>query len=103
MVRKDLRKEQVSLLRFEKQIAASAAALAALQTSAQAAEMKLDGAALEAYADLQSAMLNLADVTTRVHESLNAKAEELGCATFQAWGVPKDPPKSVVSSILGLG
>ncbi|MEL6212028.1 MAG: hypothetical protein AAFY22_06825 [Pseudomonadota bacterium] len=101
---KDLRKEQVALLRFEKQIAGLAAALAAGSATAQAAQEKIGGdAAMQAYADLQASLIDLAETAGKAHEILNAHAEAVGATVLQANGVPKRPPVEVVQSILGLG
>ena len=103
-MKKDVRKEQVTLLRFEKKIAGLAAALAAGSATASSAGQKLGGtAASDAYADIEASLLHLADVTTKAHEALNAEAMALGYKTLQVSGVPKDPPAEVVRSILGIG
>jgi len=103
-MKKDVRSEQATLLRFEKQIAGLAAALAAGSATANAAGQKLGGtAASEAYTDIQASLLQLADVTTKAHETLNSEALALGFKTLQVNGVPKDPPAEVVRSILGIG
>jgi len=105
-MKKDIRKEQLVLLRFEKQIAGLAAILAVGATAAKAADGKLhasEGAA--AYADIQAALMNLAEVTGNAHEVLNAKALEMGAQMFQTTGggLPKGDPPAVVASILGIG
>jgi hypothetical protein len=102
----DIRKEQAFLLRFEKQIAGLAATLAtAGATAATAADQKLaEPAASAGFADLQNALMHLAQVTADVHASLNAKALEAGLTLLQAsGGTPKEDPPRVVASILGLG
>lgn len=102
---KDIRKEQVFLLRLEKQIAGLAATLAVGASVAKAADAKLGAAeASESFANLQAAMMNLAEVVTHTHAALNAKAAEAGARILEAsGGVPKDPPSQVVASILGIG
>ncbi len=102
----DLRKEQLVLLRFEKQIAGLAAVLAGGAALAKGVDGKLratEGA--EAYAEIQAALINLADVTGQAHEALNAKALEAGATIFKAagGGLPKFEPSEAVRSILGLG
>lgn len=103
----DLRKEQVTLLRIEKQIAGLAAVLAA---SGAAAAKGVDGKlhALEgaqAYAQIEAALVNLADVTTKAHEALNVRALETGAMLLEAsgGGRPKLGTGEVVRSILGIG
>ena len=102
----DLRKEQLVLLRFEKQIAGLAAVLAAGAVAARGVDGKLHASqGAEAYADIQAALVNLADVTGKAHEVLNAKALEAGATLFKAagGGLPKIEPNEAVRSILGLG
>ncbi len=103
---KDLRKEQLALLRFEKQIAGLAVVLASGAAVAKGLDGKLHASyGAEAYADIQSALVNLADVTGKAHEALNAKAMEAGATLLQAagGGLPKFEPSEAVRSILGLG
>ncbi|MEM8935466.1 MAG: hypothetical protein AAGC77_03570 [Pseudomonadota bacterium] len=102
----DLRREQVTLLRFEKQIAGLAAALAACGTAAKAADGKLHASqGAESFSEMQAALLQLAEVTDKAHEAMNAKAIEASATIFEAagGGLPKIPPSKVVASILGLG
>lgn len=103
---KDLRKEQLLLLRFEKQIAGLAATLALGATAAKAADGKLHASeAQAAYTDIQAALVNLAEVTGKAHDVLNAMAVDYGFKVLQAagGGLPKRDPPTVVSSILGIG
>ncbi|MHA7871453.1 MAG: hypothetical protein ACX939_03795 [Hyphococcus sp.] len=102
---KDIRKEQLVLLRFEKQIAGLAATLAVGATAAKAADGKLHADVSEkALAEMQTALLHLADVTSRAHDAMNAKALEVGARVHQATGgLPKGDPHKVVASLLGIG
>ncbi|GJL96082.1 MAG: hypothetical protein DHS20C05_24870 [Hyphococcus sp.] len=106
-MKKDLRKEQLVLLRIEKQIAGLAATLAVGAAAAKAADGKLHATqAQTAHADMQAALVNLAEVTGQAHEALNAQATELGFKVLQAvggGGLPKKDPPAVVASILGIG
>lgn len=104
-MRKDVRNEQLALLRFEKQIAGLAGVLAAGAATQASASDKLGGdAASDAYASIQAALVNLAEVTTKAHEALNAQADAIGAKTLNiTGGVPKQPPADVVRLILGLG
>lgn len=100
-MKKDLRKEQVALLRFEKQIAGLAATLAAGAVVAKSVDGKLHASeAQQAYADMQQALMHLAEVTGAAHEVINERAAEAGLRVFEA-GIPKQPPQ-VIASILGL-
>ncbi|MBT8471681.1 MAG: hypothetical protein HKN14_06375 [Marinicaulis sp.] len=102
---KDLRKEQLTLLRFEKQIAGLAATLAAGVAVAKTADGKLHATeAQTALADVQTALINLAEVTGKAHDALNVKVIEAGAKVYEAsGGVPKGDPPKVVASILGIG
>ena len=102
---KDVRKEQLALLRIEKKIVGLAAVLATGATAAKAADGKIHATdATAAYAEVETALLNLADVTSRAHEALSAKASEAGLTMLQAaGGVPKRSVSSTVASILGIG
>ncbi|NWG70229.1 MAG: hypothetical protein HXY23_01275 [Parvularculaceae bacterium] len=102
--RKDIRKEQVVLLRFEKELARLAAFVAAGSATAASAATIIDGeAAAGAYDRVKDALVHLAEVTTDVHAALNAQAIEAGARILQAGGTPKEPPAEVVRSLLGLG
>ncbi len=102
---KDIRKEQMVLLRFEKQIAGLAATLAIGATAAKAADGKLHATISgEAYAEIEAAVVHLAAVTGQAHEAMNMKAIEVGAIVHQATGgIPKSDPPSVVASLLGIG
>lgn len=102
---KDVRKEQVALLRFEKQLAGLAATLAAGAGVAKAADGKLNATeGVEAYAEMQAALVHLAEVTGKAHDAMNAKAIEVGATILNAGGgTPKKPPAEVIASILGIG
>lgn len=101
----DVRKEQLVLLRFEKQLAALAAVWAAGATAAEAADGKLatsDAAA--AFASVQSAILHLAEVTGAAHAALNLAAIEAGAQFLEvSGGTPKREPPQVIASIFGIG
>ncbi|MGE0409169.1 MAG: hypothetical protein AB7P23_07895 [Amphiplicatus sp.] len=101
----DLRREQLVLLRFEKQLAALAATCAAGVCAAQAADGKLESAeAIEAVANIQNAIMHLAEVTGAAHSALNAKAVEMGARLLEVTGgIPKGEPPRVVASLFGIG
>ncbi len=104
MAKKDIRKEQLALLRFEKQIAGLATVLAAGAASSASASEKLGSdVANQAFADIQASLINLADVTADAHEKLNAEAVELGFRVAQVFGTPKPERGGAIRSILGIG
>lgn len=103
---KDVRKEQLVLLRFEKQIAGLAATLAAGAALAKSVDSKLEAdAASQSLAEVQDALMQLAQATGKAHDALNASAIEAGARMLNVTGggLPKTEPPAVVSSILGLG
>lgn len=102
---KDIRKEQLFLLRLEKQIAGLAATLAVGAGVAEAADAKLGASeASQSFGELQSALVNLAEVATHTHAALNEKAADAGARILEAsGGIPKETTAKVVASILGLG
>ena len=102
----DLRKEQLALLRFEKQITGLAATLAAGAAIAKGVDGKLHASiGAEAYGDIQAALVNLASVTSEAHVALNAKAMAAGANLLEAagGGLPKPEIKEGVKLLLGLG
>lgn len=101
---KDVRKEQVQLLKFEKKLAGLAAFIAAGSATAASAADKVNAeATMKAYSDISNALLLLADVTTKAHAALEASVVEAGVRALQANGAPKNPPSEVVRSLLGIG
>ncbi len=103
---KDLRKEQLALLRFEKQITGLAATLAAGAVIAKGVDGKFHATqGAEAYAQIQSALVNLAAVTGQAHDALGLKAMEVGAHLLEAagGGRPKHDVDESVKLILGIG
>lgn len=103
---KDVRKEQLVLLRFEKELAGLAAFVAAAGAStAASAATKIDAeASAGAFDQIRQALVHLADVTASVHAQLEATVAAAGVKALEVTGgTPKDPPSEVVRSILGIG
>ena len=103
---KDVRKEQIELLKFEKKLAGLAAFLAAGSATAASAADKLNAdATMKAYDDIRQALVHLADVTTEAHAALEASVAEIGVRALQlgGGGVPKESTAEGVRSILGIG
>lgn len=99
----DLRKQQLFLLRFEKQLIALGATVAAGATAAKAADETLGGEAQAALTSVQTALMQLAQVTSDAHTALNAKAIETGADILKAaGGFPKVEPTAVIASLLGV-
>ncbi len=103
MSKKDLRREQVKLLRFEKEMIASTATLATFLTAATAhAEEAGDAESLAMLEKLQNAQIALAQTASQVHDFLGARALEAGGLLIDG-GRPKDLPSEAVLSLLGIG
>ena len=101
MSKKDIRKEQIALLRFENQLVAMAETLAAGSIVAEETDAKTGTAAgSAAYAEMKAALQNLANVTSNVHDSLMEKAltSDLRFVKFgEETSLKRDPIKGRVS------
>ncbi len=102
---KDVRKEQLVLLKFERKLAGLAAFVAAGSASAASASEKISpDAAFGAYQEIASALAHLAEVTAAAHQTLEATAAAAGARALEAsGGVPKVNVAEAVRSALGLG
>lgn len=103
---KDVRTEQLALLKFEQKLAALAAFVAASSATAASAADKINGeATLKAYQDIRQALVHLADVTTEAHAAMQATIADSGVRVLEATGggAPKTPPSEVVRLLLGIG
>jgi xanthine dehydrogenase molybdopterin-binding subunit B len=102
---KDVRKEQLELIKFERKLAGLAAFVAAGSATAASAADKINAeATAKAYYDIRIALVNLADVTTQAHQALQENVLELGARALQVGGgMPKATSSEVVRSILGIG
>lgn len=130
MKNKDLRSEQIALLRFEKSLIAAAkdkaegkglnkapvlAGLAAVTAAAASVADKMgDATALQVAAEIERASLasseanawltDLAVVVSKGHNVIETLAEKGAFVIFQAsGGTPKEPPAEVVASLLMNG
>lgn len=100
----DLRKEQLMLWRFEKQLLALAGTVAAGAATVNAVDGKLGGEAIAGLEKVQGALLQLAHATSEAHAALNVRALEAGHTLWQvSGGFPKSDPVKAVASILGIG
>ena len=130
MSKKDLRREQIALLKFEKSLIAAAkeksegkaldkapvlAGLAAVTAAAASVADKLGDATPLQYANaVERAALsandgdvwlaNLAEAVTTGHNVIETLAQKGAFIIFQAGGgTPKEPPAEVVASLLTNG
>ncbi|MEM8935740.1 MAG: hypothetical protein AAGC77_04975 [Pseudomonadota bacterium] len=103
---KDLKKEQVDLLKFEKQLLGLGAGLSALTAGAAAsASDKVGDVAVTHTQNVQQAYLNLVETVQAAHDAIETSAAEAGFRLLQARGTPKEVPPvaEVAKSILGIG
>lgn len=101
---KDVRKEQLVLLKFEKKLTGLAAFWGASSATAAVAAEKIDaGATAGAYENVRAALVHLAEVTAEAHATLEATAAEAGARALEAQGIPKVSIAEMVRSALGLG
>lgn len=99
----DLRKEQLMLWKFEKQLIALAGTIAAGAATVKAVDGKVGGAAATGLEKIQDALLQLAQATSEAHAALNVRAVEAGHTLWQAsGGIPKSDPVKAITSILGI-
>ncbi len=129
MRNKDLRSEQIALLRFEKSLKEAAkekasgkpldkapvlAGLAAVTAAGASAAAKLgDASALQYAAEIERAalapndgnawLMNLAEVVSKSHNAIEALAEKGAFVFLQAGGTPKENPPEVIAYLLLSG
>lgn len=101
MAGKDLRKEQVELLRLEKDIRKIATKFAALTSAGAVTSLGLAHAEVDS---VKTAIVDLAENTAKLHQQAEQVAVEQGMRLMEANGNPKDPHAVVemFKSILGL-
>lgn len=105
-MKKSLEKEQVDLLKFEKQLLGLGAGLATLTgVSAANAEEAVGGMVGEHADTIQQAYLNLVETVQAAHSAIEASAVQAGFELLQARGQPKSEPPvlEAAKSLLGLG
>lgn len=127
MKNKDLRSEQIALLRFEKSLTKAAeakasgkpldkapliAGVAAVTAAAASVADKMGDASLMQYAaEVESAayaandgnawLMNLAEAVSKGHNAIEALAQKGAFVILQAGGgTPKEDPPSVIASLL---
>ncbi len=104
-MKKSLKKEQVELLRFEKQLLGLGAGLAALTAGAGANAQKVVGEiAGDQAANIQQAYLNLVQTVQAAHTAIEASAAAAGAQFMQANGTPKNTALvEMAKSAIGIG
>lgn len=99
---KSLKKEQIELLRFEKQLLALGSGLAALSAGAGAQAANVVGDfATEHVAEMQAAYLKLVETVQAAHDAVEASAVGASVELLQARGQPK-VGASVLEAALSL-
>lgn len=100
MSKQDVRKEQVALLRFEKQLVEMAKTLRDGASIANSTDEKLGTTeASAAYEEMKAALVRLADVTSTAHENLRTQAVS-SKGRFIDFNIPKSVPRQQVLSVL---
>ena len=103
---KSLKKEQVELLKFEKQLLGLGAGLGALTAGHGAAAQSAVGEISAEQAEkVQHDYLNLVETVQSAHNAIEASAFKAGVTLLRADGAPKQEPPlvEVAKSLLGLG
>lgn len=101
-MKKSLKKEQVALLRFEKELLALGAGLAVLSQGAGANAAEVVGEVSTTHATkLQEAYLNLVAAVQVAHDAIESSAIGAGVQLLQARGQPKEDPP-VLEAALSL-
>ena len=102
---KDVRKEQLVLLKFEKKLAGLAAFVAAGSVTAASASTKVNSdATTKGFEDIRAALVHLAEVTTQAHAAMQESVAAVGARALEAGGgMPKVSAVETVRSILGIG
>ncbi|HNS86110.1 MAG TPA: hypothetical protein PKH09_04335 [Parvularculaceae bacterium] len=100
---KTLKKEQVELLRFEKQLLALGSGLVALSAGAGAGAANVVGDfANEHVAEMQAAYLKLVETVQAAHDAVEASAVSAGVDLLQARGQPKASVLETALSLFGM-
>jgi hypothetical protein len=102
-MRKSLKKEQVDLLRFERQLLALGTGLAALTAGAGAQAAAVVGDfANEHSAEMETAYLKLVETVQAAHDAIEASAAGAGVELLQARGQPKVSVLEAALSLFGM-
>lgn len=100
---KTLKKEQAELLRFERELLALGAGLAALTGGAAANAREVVGdSAAEHAVSLQEAYLNLVEKVQAAHDAMEQGAVVVGARILEARGDPKVSVLEAAKSVLGM-
>ncbi len=98
---KSLKKEQVALLRFEKELLALGTGLATLSAGAGAQAAEIVSDVPGHVTKLQSAYLDLVQAVQAAHDAIESSALAAGVQLLQARGQPKEEPP-VLEAALSL-
>ena len=100
---KSLKKAQVDLLRFEKQLLTLGSGLAALSAGAGAQAADAVGDFANAHvAEMQGAYLNLVQTVQAAHDAVQSSAVGAGVELLQARGQPKVSVLEAALSLFGM-
>ena len=104
-MKKSLKREQIELLKFEKQLLGLGAGIGALSAGAVANAEKAVGDVAVNHADkVKDAYLNLVETVQAAHNAVEVSAVQAGARLLEANGVPKERALvEVAKSLLGSG
>ncbi len=101
---KSMKKEQVALLRFEKELLALGSGLAALSAGAGAeAAEKVGDFTKEHASEMQAAYLKLVETVQAAHDAIESSALAAGYQLLQARGQPKEDPPILEAALSLFG
>lgn len=101
----NLKKDQVELLKFEKQLIGLGAGLAALTAGAGANAQRVVGdVAADQAENIQQAYLNLVETVQAAHNAIESSAAAAGAQFMHASGTPKNTALlEMAKSVIGIG
>lgn len=104
-MKNSLRKEQLALLKFEKQLIGLGAGLGALFAAAGPSAKTIIGVVpADENAKVQEAYLNLVEAVQSAHNAMEQSAISAGAELLKATGVPKTQSLTeIAKSVLGIG
>lgn len=105
MAKRSLKKDQIDLLRFEKELLGLGAGLAALTAGAGANAQRVVGdVAAEHVHNMREAYLNLVQTVEAAHSAIESSATAAGAQLLQASGTPKNAALTeMAKSLFGTG
>lgn len=104
MRKKSLKKEQLDLLRFEKELLALGVGVAALTSAGVRAERVVGDVAANHAGNIREAYLNLVETVQAAHDAVESSATLVGAHFLKAGGTPKNTTLlELARSVIGIG